>query len=83
MPNYIEAGERRGSTDGLSAIGKHIVETGCVVERERMFTILQKSQYASKLPYLEAAYIRKLKPMLCRQKETIVAQRLPWSGRGD
>ena len=66
------------SGQARSAITKHLVSSGHTVDRYSCFQILNKQYHSSLLKLAEACYIRKLKPVLCVQKQFVTPLSLPW-----
>ncbi|CAH8863643.1 unnamed protein product [Trichobilharzia szidati] len=61
-----------------SAITRHLLDTGHNVDNLKSFKIINKQKKPNLLRFAEAIAIRRLKPNLCTQKETVVNLALPW-----
>ena len=64
-----------------SAITRHILECGQVQTHRERFSIIHRATSRAALPFLEASAIKRLKPVLCMQKESVRTLRLPWCYR--
>ena len=67
-----------GSKLPTSAIGRHILDSGHVVDRNQSFKIIARMKNSQLLRFAEASAIRRIKPDLCVQKEFVVHLALPW-----
>ena len=61
-----------------SAIARHLLDTGHIVDNLQSFKIINKQKKPSLLRFAEAITIKRLQPNLCTQKETVVNLALPW-----
>ena len=61
-----------------SSIGKHLLETGHVIDKNCSFEVIFRDQKPKSLMYLEAIAISRLKPQLCVQKKLFITLKLPW-----
>ena len=61
-----------------SAIGRHILNSGHVVDRNQSFKIIDQMKNPQLLRFAEASAIRIIKPDLCVQKEFVVHLALSW-----
>ncbi|CAH8838228.1 unnamed protein product [Trichobilharzia szidati] len=68
----------KGSKYSQSAITRHIVDTGHLVEISKSFKILNRQRTANLLRFAEAIAIKRFKPDLCIQKESVINLSLPW-----
>ena len=61
-----------------SAIAQHLVEIGHACNFETDFMVVKRAKHSFQLSTLEAALIRHLKPLLCKQSTHIKALQLFW-----
>ncbi|CAH8484591.1 unnamed protein product [Schistosoma mattheei] len=75
VPKSLRTRERKTLN---SAITKHLLDTGHQVDTLQSFRVISKQPNSSLLKFAEAIAIRRQKPDLCIQKETVVNLSLPW-----
>nr|CAH8855840.1 unnamed protein product [Trichobilharzia regenti] len=68
----------KGSRYLQSAITRHLVDTGHFVEISKSFKILDIQRTVNLLRFVEASAIKRHRPNLCTQKESVVNLSLPW-----
>ena len=68
----------QGSRALNSAIARHLLDTGHSIDISHAFKIISKQRSTTALRFAEAIAIKKLKPDLCIQKETVINLLLPW-----
>ncbi|CAH8579144.1 unnamed protein product [Schistosoma curassoni] len=68
----------RGTKAFNSAIARHLLDTGHTVDIMRAFKIINRQRTTTTHRFAEAIAIKKLKPDLCIQKETLINLSLPW-----
>ena len=75
MPSWLTNGK-----PGIprTAITKHLVSSGHVVDKYQSFNILNRQRHPSLLRLAEAVLIRRLQPNLCIQKLYVTPLNLPW-----
>ncbi|CAH8649406.1 unnamed protein product [Schistosoma intercalatum] len=61
-----------------SAVARHHLDTGHEVDILKSFRVINKQSNSNLLKFAEAIAIKRLKPDLCIQKETIINLSLPW-----
>ncbi|VDP55692.1 unnamed protein product [Schistosoma margrebowiei] len=61
-----------------SAIARHLLDTGHEVDMLKSFKVINKQSNSNLLKFAEALAIKRLKPDLCIQKETVINLSLPW-----
>ena len=75
LPNWLYASTSRTPA---SAIARHIMDTGHMVNRETSFKIIFSCKQPNQLFIAEAVAINRLGPILCSQKELVASLSLPW-----
>ncbi len=75
LPNWLFKQEDRVPR---SSITKHLLDSGHSVDVKSSFRVLVRARTDRILRYLEAAYIRREKPDLCKQLDHVVNLQLPW-----
>nr|CAH8867638.1 unnamed protein product [Trichobilharzia regenti]CAH8868788.1 unnamed protein product [Trichobilharzia regenti] len=68
----------KGTNSYSSAITRHLLDTGHEVEIEKSFKIINRQRSSILLKFAEAISIKRLKPDLCVQKESVISLSLPW-----
>ena len=68
----------KGTTAFNSSITKHLIDTGHKVDITKSFKIINRQNSSILLKFAEAISIKRLKPDLCVQKETVISLSLPW-----
>ena len=61
-----------------SAIGRHIIDSGHVIDKTKAFKVITRARNAQLLRFAEASAIRRIKPDLCVQKDFVAHLALPW-----
>ncbi|CAH8473689.1 unnamed protein product [Schistosoma haematobium] len=67
-----------GLKETSSAITRHLLDTGHEVDIRKSFKMVNKQSSSNLLKFAEAIAIKRLKPDLCTQKETVINLSLPW-----
>ncbi|CAH8681898.1 unnamed protein product [Schistosoma haematobium] len=68
----------RGTRAFNSAIARHLLDTGHTIDIPHAFKVINRQRSTTTLRFAEAIMIKKLKPDLCIQKETLISLSLPW-----
>ena len=62
----------------IEAIGRHIIDSGHVIDKTKAFKVITRARNAQLLRFAEASAIRRIKPDLCVQKDFVAHLALPW-----
>ena len=78
VPKWLEKNDDIQHKTPVSSIGRHLFDTGHVIDPKKAFRVILRTQSSRALRFAEALAIQRLKPSLCVQKQLYVTLRLPW-----
>ncbi|CAH8489333.1 unnamed protein product [Schistosoma haematobium] len=75
IPNSLRSNRLKAFS---SAVARHLLDTGHEVNILKSFKVINKQSNSNLLKFAEAIAIKRLKPDLCIQKETVINLSLSW-----